>query len=85
VSPQLIQYESVEAMTADPWNCDLTRGDVQCKYVTENGDDGFLCCMYREGHEAERAHHVCYLRDSGTNRWIYRPDLTIFEMQRYSQ
>ena len=77
--PQLIQYRSVEEMMADPWGCDLSRGDVPCKYVTPNGDDGFLCCMYREGHEHDRCHHVSYLRDDGRGPWIHRPDLSMFQ------
>lgn len=75
---ELRQYRTVEEMMADPWACRLSRGDVPCKYVTPH-DGGFLCCMYREGHETERQHHVPYLTDSGTNRWIHRPDLSIFQ------
>jgi len=37
------------------WDCDLSRGDVQCPFVTANGTDGVLCCGLREGHPGEHS------------------------------
>ena len=32
-----------------PWSCDMSKGDVQCPFVTPNGD-GYLNCTWKIGH-----------------------------------
>jgi hypothetical protein len=75
-----------------PWSCDSSRGDRPCRWVFPNGDEGegFLCCTWKDGHPETLPHETLYTQDEKSvfaeqNRWEYRPDLTIFEMGRYSQ
>jgi hypothetical protein len=41
------------------WNCDMSRGDTQCPYVTPNGG-GYLNCTWRVGHPADLPHEICH-------------------------
>lgn len=40
---------------AHRWHCDLSRGDVQCPFVTQHGS-GVLCCCWRAGHPPSLLH-----------------------------
>lgn len=43
------------------WSCDLSRGDMQCPYITPHGfDDGHLCCCFRIGHPESLPHETVY-------------------------
>jgi len=74
-----------------PWCCNLSRGDRPCRWVfPQSGGDSFLCCTWKEGHPATLRHETVYNEDemgfsADQSKWVYRPDLTIWEMQRYSQ
>lgn len=42
-----------------PWSCDLSRGDIQCTFVTPH-DEGYLNCTWRQGHPDTLPHETCY-------------------------
>lgn len=33
-----------------PWSCDISRGDIQCPYVTLQITGGYLNCTWKVGH-----------------------------------
>jgi hypothetical protein len=72
-----------------PWSCNLSRGDRPCRWVFPNGDEGegFLCCTWKDGHPASLRHETVYTEDetefsANQSKWVYRPDLTIFDIGR---
>ena len=60
-----------EEKHAHSWACDLSRGDVQCPFVTPHGDDGHLNCMWKTGHPDSLPHTDCYNDYGGEHkqRW----------------
>jgi hypothetical protein len=55
----------------DPRVCYLDRGDVQCNFVTRNGD-GYLHCVFKKEHTG--SHHTAYvdteLRNESELVWV---------------
>ena len=42
-----------------PWSCDMSRGNVQCPFVTPHSE-GYLCCTWKIGHPDDLPHETVY-------------------------
>jgi hypothetical protein len=65
-------------ITYDPMQdarvCILYKGDIQCNFITRNGD-GFLHCCFKLNHVGR--HHTCYVDTEG-----HQEQLVWFECDR---